>query len=40
MTVSIHDPKLNDTGRILAHAAKAGPSRFAQVCRELTPENG
>lgn len=38
MTVKLHDPRLNQVGRVLATAARQGSERFAQVCRELEPE--
>lgn len=38
LTVDPRDPKLNRIGQTLAFAARYGPDRFAQVCRELRPE--
>ncbi len=39
MTVKEWDPRLNETGRILARAARVSHERFEQVCRELEPES-
>ena len=39
MAQNPEDPRLNAVGRTLVHAANEGPERFAQVCRELEPEN-
>jgi hypothetical protein len=38
MAVNPNDPRLNQVGRVLVHAAKEGHDRFAQVCKELEPE--
>lgn len=39
LTKDPNDPRLNDIGVVLANAARTGPKHFAQVVRELLPEN-
>lgn len=36
-TVNPNEPRLNETGRILAAAAR-DPRRFREVCKQLAPE--
>ena len=38
LTIDPSDPKLNKIGQTLAFAARYGPTKFSQVCRELRPE--
>jgi hypothetical protein len=38
LAVNPDSERVGNIGRVLAQAAKDGPNRFQQVCRELFPE--